>query len=127
MRRACKRIGFGIATVLCIFWLSDGEAASATRLVTGRVLTSDGEALSGAVVQIKDTRSLHIRSFITHKDGTFRFSGLNPDIDYEVFAQYRGRSSSSKTVSRFDSSEVVEVDLVIRSGTAAGYFRSHLT
>jgi hypothetical protein len=69
----------------------------------------------GAVVQIKNTRTLQIRSFITQKDGSFHFVGLNPDIDYEIFARYRGRTSSTKTVSQFDSSEIVEIELIIPS------------
>ena len=118
MKSARNRIGFRLAIVLCMLLLPNA-AASAERTVTGRVLTSDGEVLTGAVVQIKNTRTLHIRSFITQKDGAFHFTGLNPDIDYEVFARYRGRSSPKKTVSQFDSSELVEIDLVIRSGPGA--------
>ena len=108
----CKRIGFSLATAVCML-LSLAEAAAKPRTVTGRVLTSDGETVRGAVVQIKNTRTLVIRSFITQKDGRFHFAGLNPDIDYEIFARYRGRLSSTKTVSQFDSRETVEVELII--------------
>ena len=115
MRFGCGKIGFTLATALCMTLLSPGEAADKTRTVTGKLRTPDGETLSGAVVQIKNTRTLQIRSYITQKDGAFHFVGLNPDLDYEIFARYRGRSSPTKTVSQFDSSEVVEVDLVIPS------------
>ena len=81
--------------------------------MSGKVLASDGEVLRGAVVQIKNTRTLQVRSFISQADGGYYFAGLNPDVDYEIFARFRGRSSPTKTVSQFDSREIVEIDLVI--------------
>jgi hypothetical protein len=83
------------------------------RRVNGRVLTSDGEAVQGAVVQIKNTLTLQIRSFITQEDGRYHFGGLNPDVDYEVGARLRDRASSTKMVSKFDSKQIVELDLVL--------------
>ena len=88
-------------------------AGQRPRTVRGKVTDMNGIALKGAVVQIKNTQSLRIRSYISQDDGSYRFLGLSPDVDYEVSAAYRGRLSSTETVSRFDSKEVVEVDPVI--------------
>ena len=51
---------------------------------------------------------------ITQENGSYHFAGLNPNMDYEIVANYRGRSSAKKTISQFDSKDVVEIDLVIR-------------
>ena len=64
-------------------------------------------------MQLKDTRTLRVRSFISESDGGYRFSGLNPDVDYEVFARFGGATSSTSTVSQFEAKEVVELDLMI--------------
>jgi hypothetical protein len=40
-----------------------------TRSVEGKVTDRQGNALKGAVVKIKDTRTLRIRSFITPESG----------------------------------------------------------
>jgi protocatechuate 3,4-dioxygenase beta subunit len=108
MKLLCNRIRLG---AVCI--LAYAAAAAETRTVTGRVLTSDGEAVRGAVVQLKNTRTLQIRSFISQDDGSYHFASLNPDVDYEIYARYRGRSSRTKTVSQFDSDKVVRLDLVL--------------
>lgn len=111
MKFSSNRIG--AALVLSLIVLLTAAAARPSRAVRGRVLSANGEALNGAVVQIKNTQTLRIRSYITRKDGRYRLFGLNPDADYEIFARYRGRSSSTKTISRFDSSQTVELDLTI--------------
>jgi len=42
------------------------------------------QPVNGAVVQLKNTKTLQIRSFITKDDGTYHFYDLSPDIDYEL-------------------------------------------
>jgi hypothetical protein len=74
-----------------------------TRSVSGVVTTQDDVAVNGAVVQIKNTKNLQIRSFITQKDGTYYFHGLSTDTDYELKADYSGASSATRTLSSFDT------------------------
>jgi hypothetical protein len=106
-------IGIILAMTLGSLWASSVAAASKPRTVTGRALSPDGEPLRGADVQIKNLRTLHIRSFVARKDGSFYFHSLHPEVDLEIFARFRDRSSPVKTVIRFDSHEVVKVDLEI--------------
>jgi hypothetical protein len=79
------------------------KKAENTRSVQGTVTVADGSLVNGAVVQLKNTKTLQIRSFITKDDGTYHFYDLSPDIDYELKADYQGASSSTKTLSSFDS------------------------
>jgi hypothetical protein len=110
MRFVTKEVLLVLTTLLS---LGAADAVGSSRTVTGRVLSSDGETLAGAVVQIKNVRTLQVRSFISQKDGGYHFVRLATDVDHEIFARYRGRFSPKKNVSQFDSSEVVQVDLVI--------------
>ena len=82
-----------------------------TRSVKGAVTSAEDIAVSGAVVQLKNTKSLQIRSFITQEDGTYYFHGLSTDVDYEIKADYHGASSGTKTVSSFDSRKEVNLNL----------------
>ena len=66
---------------------------------------------SGAVVHLKDTRSLAQRSYITTDDGTFRFGQLSGSTDYEVWATLNDRKTSSKSISSFDTKKEVDVSL----------------
>jgi hypothetical protein len=84
------------------------------RSVQGTVSSPDGAPIYGAEVQLKNTKNLQIRSYVTQKDGMYYFHGLSPDIDYEVKAQYNGVWSSTKTVSSFDSRKDVTLDLKIK-------------
>ena len=74
-----------------------------TRNVQGFVTDADDAPVNGAVVQLKNTKTLEIRSFITQDKGSYYFHGLSPDIDYELRAEYNGMSSGTKTLSSFDS------------------------
>jgi hypothetical protein len=74
-----------------------------TRSVQGMVTVADDSPVNGAVVQLKNTKTLQIRSFITKEDGMYHFYDLSPDIDYELKADYQGASSNTKTLSSFDS------------------------
>jgi|SRR4051812_22345969 len=84
-----------------------------TRSVQGVVTDDADNALNGAVVQLKDTKTLQIRSFITKENGTYHFHGLNPDLDYELKAEHQGQNSGSKTLSSFDSRKAAVVNLKI--------------
>ena len=73
-----------------------------SRAVTGTVTTADDKLVSGAVVQLKDMRTLQVRSFITLDDGQYHFSGLRIDIDYELTAK-SGEMTATKKLSLFDN------------------------
>ena len=74
-----------------------------TRSVQGNVTSADDSAVNGGVVQLKNLKTLQIRSFITKEDGNYYFHGLSPDVDYELKAEYQGASSPTKALSSFDS------------------------
>jgi hypothetical protein len=73
-----------------------------SRSAMGTVASADDKPLSGAVVQLKDMRTLQVRSFITLDDGQYHFSGLRNDIDYELTAK-SGEMSATKKLSLFDN------------------------
>jgi hypothetical protein len=73
-----------------------------SRAVMGTLTGADDKLLSGAVVQLKDMRTLQVRSFITLDDGQYHFSGLRNDIDYELTAR-SGEMTATKKLSLFDN------------------------
>jgi hypothetical protein len=79
------------------------KKAENTRSVQGTVTVADDSPVNGAVVQLKNTKTLQIRSFITKDDGTYHFYDLSLDVDYQLKADYQGASSNAKTLSSFDS------------------------
>jgi hypothetical protein len=87
------------------------KGGETTRSVQGTVTVADDSPAIGAVVQLKNTKTLQIRSFITKEDGTYHFYDLSPDIDYELKADYQGASSNTKTLSSFDSRKQTNLNL----------------
>jgi len=84
-----------------------------TRSVTG-VVTEAGAPVSGANVQLKDTKTLQIRSYVTHDDGTYHFAGLSTNVDYELKAEHDGHSSGTKTLSNFNGRKAAVIDLKLK-------------
>jgi hypothetical protein len=46
-------------------------------------------------------------------DGSYRFPALSTTVDYEIYAQYNGKSSDTKRISQFDDRKVLTVVLKI--------------
>jgi hypothetical protein len=82
-----------------------------TRSVQGLVQDADEKPVVGAVVQLKDMRTLQIRSFVTQDDGMYHFNGLKTEVDYQVKAVFNGLSSAAKTVSLFDTRKMATLNL----------------
>jgi hypothetical protein len=87
---------------------------SATRSVNGVVTDPSGQAVAKAVVQLKDTKSLQIRSFITNPDGSYHFAGLSTNVEYQVKAEYQGAFSGKKTLSVFNDKKSVTIHLKLK-------------
>lgn len=78
------------------------KLAATERIVQGTVTDAEGKLIDGAVVQLKDARTLEVRSFITQK-GSYHFAGLKVDNDYQLEARFSGKTSGWKTLSVFDT------------------------
>lgn len=84
-----------------------------SRLLTGKVSDHSDAILPNAVVYLSNTRTRAVKTYIVGQDGTYRFPSLSPNIDYEVYAQYNGKKSDTKTVSQFDNRQTVNINLKI--------------
>ena len=76
---------------------------SELRTVRGTVIDKDETPVATAVVYL---RNVHTQDIITHlsdSDGTFRFSGLDLNVDYEIRAEKEGWMSSTRSISNFDN------------------------
>ncbi|MBI3472670.1 MAG: carboxypeptidase regulatory-like domain-containing protein [Candidatus Solibacter usitatus] len=81
------------------------------RMVQGTVFDGQEQHVNGAVVQLKNSKTLQIRSFITREQGAFYFHGLDPNADYTLKADYQDQSSPVRTLSSFDSRKKPVIDL----------------
>ena len=101
-----KLIGLILLAALTLFaqeTRKEKRLAATERTVQGTVTDSDGNFVNGAAVQLKDARTRQVRSFITQENGTYHFSNLKIDNDYDLKADYKGSTSGWKTLSVFDT------------------------
>ncbi len=89
------------------------KSEDAGRLLTGRVVNNADTPLPDSVVYLANTRTRAVKTFIVGKDGMYRFPALSPNVDYEVYAQYKDSKSDTKTVSQFDTRPTVNINLKI--------------
>lgn len=82
--------------------------------VSGIVTDASGNPVPGAVVQLKNTKTLQVRSFIAKEMGEYYFQGLATDVDYELKADANGKSSGPRTLSSFDSHAEAKVNLQLK-------------
>ena len=87
------------------------QQAPQIRSVSGQVIGTNDAPVKNAVVYLKNTKSLAIKSFISEANGNYNFMELSPNVDYQLWAESNGERSSVKTVSSFDSRAQFHVDL----------------
>jgi hypothetical protein len=74
-----------------------------TRSVQGFVLDEQEKPAKMAVVQLKNAKTLQVRSYITQEDGRYQFHGLSTNIDFELQAERGDFASGVRRLSVFDT------------------------
>jgi hypothetical protein len=76
---------------------------SELRTVRGTVVDKEEIPVDTAVVYLKNVHSQDIITHLSDTDGTFRFSGLDLNVDYEIHAEREGVTSPTRSISNFDT------------------------
>ena len=95
-------LGALAATVLLAQERPKGKE-SELRTVRGTVVDKAESPVETAVVYLKNVHTQDIITHLSDSDGTFRFSGLDLNIDYEIHAEREGMTSATRSISNFDT------------------------
>jgi hypothetical protein len=99
--------------------LAQDKRETQLRTVRGVVADKASEnPIPSAVVFLKNTRTNAVRSYIADEEGNYRFSGLDPNADYEIHAEKDGAKSAVRTVSSFDSKKEIVLNLKLEKKKA---------
>lgn len=81
------------------------------RTVHGTVVDKEENPVPTSVVYLMNVKTQAVKTYIANDTASYRFSGLDPNADYEVHAEHNDLISSTRTISSFDSRRDIEVTL----------------
>jgi hypothetical protein len=83
------------------------------RTVHGTVFSGSDQPIGNAIVYLKNVRTLAVRTYISDSNGLYRFSGLDPNTDYQIHAEHDDLTSATRTISSYDSRHDIVLDLKV--------------
>jgi hypothetical protein len=94
------------------------KAEAQLRVVHGTVINKDENPMPSAVVYLKNLKTLAVKTYIADDTANYRFSGLDPNVDYEIYAESKGMTSATRTISNFDTRRDLELTLKLTKPTS---------
>jgi hypothetical protein len=119
-RRAARAVAIACLMVLSLAIAFSASAPSQAqdqkgdlelRTIRGGVIDKNENPAPGSVVYLLNVKTQSVKTYIADQGGLYRFSGLDPNVDYEVHAEQDDMTSSIRTVSSFDSRRDIQVFL----------------
>jgi hypothetical protein len=87
------------------------NAEAQLRTLHGSVVDKSETPVPSSVVYLMNVKTRAVKTYIADDAGSFRFSGLDPNADYEIHAEHNDLASATRTVSSLDSRRDIEVIL----------------
>jgi hypothetical protein len=113
VKRRTLALGLVVALGALVPLAAGQERKSQLRTVRGTVVNKDEAPLPGAVVYLKNLKSLTVRTYIADEEGNYRFSGLDPNVDHEIHAEHQGYTSAKRTISSLDTRREIVIPLKV--------------
>ena len=111
-RRSLFLVALALSVCVCAAMAQEAKREAQLRTVRGVVADkSSDDPVPSAVVFLRNTRTNAVRSYIANEEGDYRFSGLDPNVDYEIHAEKDGAKSATRTISSFDNKKEIVLNL----------------
>jgi len=91
----------------------DNKKQPVLKTVHGLVLDKSENALPEALVFLKNLQNNSVKTSFADDQGNYRFSGLDPNADYEIHAEFKGDVSPTRRLSSLDGRKDIYQNLVI--------------
>ena len=85
------------------------------RSLSGKVTDTSHEPIRGAIVELRNTDTREVVTYITDESGRYNFKRLDGNIDYEVWVIFRGQPSVTRSISKFDSHMVKVINFTVHA------------
>ena len=106
-------VGIALLLMAC-FGLAQGnkkDKETQLRSVRGVVSDKSDKPVQNSVVFLKNLRTNVVISHFTDAEGSYRFTGLDPNVDYEIHAEANDQRSAARTVTSLDSRKEITLNL----------------
>jgi hypothetical protein len=87
------------------------KAEAQLRTVHGTVENKDENPVPASVVYLLNVKTQAVKTSFTDEKGLYRFSGLDPNLDYQIHAEHDDMTSSTRSISSYDSRRDIEITL----------------
>lgn len=87
------------------------QKAPELRTVHGTVIDKEENPVASGIVYLKNMKTQGVKTYIANDAGEYRFSGLDPNVDYEIHAEHNDLTSSVRTISSYDSRRDINLPL----------------
>lgn len=84
------------------------------RTVHGSVLDSNQAPVGSSVVYLKNMKTQAVKTHIADDAGAYRFTGLDPNVDYQIHAEHGDMISPDRAISSFDNRKDMEIILKLK-------------
>jgi len=113
IRRTSRLLAMLILPLLAVsaVYAQGAKHEAQLKTVRGVVVDKSDNPVPTGVVFLKNVRTNQVRSYIADNQGNYRFSGLDPNSDYELHAEKDGAKSQTRNVSSFDTRMDIVVNL----------------
>jgi protocatechuate 3,4-dioxygenase beta subunit len=91
----------------------DKKREAQLRTVRGAVVDKQDDPIASAVVYLRNVRTETVKTYIADDTGHYRFSGLDPNVDYEIHAEHGDLTSAKRTISSFDTRKDIVINLKV--------------
>jgi hypothetical protein len=109
----CVLLGFLMLQAAVPTAAQDKKKESPLKTVHGLVIDKGENALPAAIVFLKNLQNSAVKTSFADDTGNYRFSGLDPNTDYEIHAEFKGDVSPTKRLSSLDSRRDINLNLTI--------------
>lgn len=118
--RAAEYLRFAVPIVIVLLCAvssgarksQDQKGEPELRTVHGSVVDKDENPVPSSVVYLKNVKTQGVKTYIADDSASYRFSGLDPNVDYEIHAEHNDLTSSVRTISSYDSRR--DMNLVLK-------------
>src|SRR4029077_6494382 len=87
------------------------KAEAQLRTVHGSVLDKSENPVPSSVVYLKNLKTQAVKTYIADDTAHYRFSGLDPNVDYEIHPEPADPTSPPRTISSYDTRRDIEATL----------------